>query len=185
MNLKTGRIIIAQPFMHGQPFTRSVVLLTDYSALEGAIGFILNKPLKMKVDRLIADFPEFDGHVFYGGPVQTEIIHYVHTRGDLLSDSTSIGNGLYWGGHFEKLKALIKQGLINTSQVRFYIGYAGWSPGQLEAEVEEGSWIIGDSDMNYLFSSNYNKLWNLAMSNQGDVYTVLAQIPANITTSLN
>ncbi len=183
--LKTGRMLLAQPFMHAPPFTRSAVLLTDYMREEGAVGFILNKPLKMKVDRLIANFPEFDGIAFYGGPVQTDIIHYVHTYGDLLSESTAIGQGMYWGGQFEKLKALIAKGLIIPGRIRFYVGYSGWSPGQLEAELEEGSWVIGDADKNIVFNTSTSKLWKRAMSHQGDVYSVIAQIPQDFGASMN
>ncbi len=183
--LDTGKILLAQPFMQGRPFSRSAILLTDYSREDGAVGFIMNKPLRMKVDRLIANFPEFDGLAYYGGPVQNEIIHYVHTYGDLLTESTPIGDGIFWGGRFEKLKALVGKGLIIPERIRFYVGYSGWSPGQLEGELEEGAWVVGRADKNLVFNTPASKLWSQAMAHQGDVYSVIAQIPGNIRSKLN
>jgi len=183
--LKTGCILIAQPFMHAPPFTRSVIYITDYSPEEGAVGFVLNKPLKMKVDRLISNFPEFKGMAMYGGPVQNDIIHYLHTYGDLLTESTKVQAGIFWGGQFEKIKVLIEKGLIESGRIRFYVGYSGWSPGQLEQEIKDGAWVVGQSDRNFIFNTPFHKLWQQAMTYQGDVYSVIAQIPDNIDSSLN
>ena len=61
----------------------------------------------MRVTELIEDFPDIEADVFFGGPVQTDTIHYIHTAGDLLDDSVQITNNVYWGGSFEKLKFLI------------------------------------------------------------------------------
>src|SRR5690606_33036284 len=112
-------------------FKRSAVLVCDYVKAEGTVGFILNKPLDMRVDDLVADFPEFDAEVFFGGPVQTDTIHYLHNVGELLDESTKIVDGVYWGGDFDKLKFLISQGLIEPKNIRFFVGYSGWSEGQL------------------------------------------------------
>jgi len=177
VDLQPGRILIAQPYLHAPPFTRSVILLADYSPEEGAVGFILNKPLQLSVERLISDFPRFNGLAWYGGPVQTNTIHYIHTYGDLLEDSTPIGYGLYWGGNFEKLKIFVERKLITGNKIRFYVGYSGWAPGQLEDELQRGSWFVGHGDRNYVFKVPFYKCWKTAMENQGDIYTVLSEIP--------
>jgi len=71
--VQTGKVLLAEPFMMDPNFKRSTVLLCEHNA-EGSVGFIMNKPLDMRVDELIEDFPEFDAKVFFGGPVQTEPI---------------------------------------------------------------------------------------------------------------
>jgi putative transcriptional regulator len=175
--LKKGRVLLAEPFMLDPNFKRTAVLLCEYSTEEGGVGFVMNKPLNMRVDSLIEDFPEFDAEVFFGGPVATDTIHYVHNVGDLLDDSQPVTNGLFWGGDFEKLKFLITSDLIDPSRIRFFVGYSGWSNGQLENELEMGSWVTADMDTNYLFRSEPNDLWQQVMQNKGDRYSVISQVP--------
>lgn len=157
-------------------FKRSAVLLCEHSE-EGSVGFIMNKPLNMRIDDLIDGFPEFDSEVFFGGPVQTDTIHYIHNVGSLVEDSIKITDGVYWGGDFEKLKFLITSNLILPKDIRFFVGYSGWTEGQLNDEMVYGSWVLADMDANYLFKSEPKKLWTQVMYNKGDAYTVIAQMP--------
>lgn len=176
--IQAGSLLIAEPFMEDPHFRRSVVLLCEHHS-EGSIGFILNKPVGMNVDRLVAAFPEFHAEVFYGGPVQTDTIHYVHTKGDLIENSVEIAKGLYWGGNFEQLKFCAENGLLSPFEVRFFVGYSGWGEGQLEEEMEDMSWMIGQVDKNYLFmpSTDARQLWRMALEHEGDVYSVIGQMP--------
>lgn len=144
---------------------------------EGSLGFIVNKPLDVMVTDLMADFPFGDFRVYYGGPVQTDTLHFLHTVGDLLDESTQVASGIFWGGSFEKLKFLVDNHLIMPDQIRFYVGYSGWSEGQLMEEMVMGSWILGDADVNYLFSQQPGKVWERILHHKGDHYGVLSQIP--------
>lgn len=174
--ISTGKVLLAEPFMQSPNFKRAAILLTDYSD-EGTIGFILNKQLDMNVDELVADFPNFESVVFYGGPVQTDTIHYIHNLGDLLEKSTKIGDNIYWGGDFTKLKVLIATGIVQPHNIRFYVGYSGWSEGQLEDELEGGSWVLADMEANYLFQTNHDELWTQIMSDKGSTFEVISQMP--------
>ena len=135
---QTGSILIAEPFMVDPNFKRSVVAVCDYTEEEGTVGFVLNKPLGLQINELITDFPSFDADVYFGGPVQTDSIHYVHNVGDLLDNSTKVIDGVWWGGDFEKLKFLIRSDMVQPHNIRFFVGYSGWSPGQLEEEMAYG-----------------------------------------------
>jgi len=104
--LQTGKLLVADPFMLDPNFKRSVVLIADYHP-QSTIGFILNKTVKMNINQLVADFPEFESEVFYGGPVQTDTIHFLHNKGDLIKDSLKVNNGVYWGRDFESLRNLV------------------------------------------------------------------------------
>ncbi len=174
--IKNGKVLLAEPFMLDPNFKRSAVLLCEHNE-EGSLGFIMNKPLNMQIDELIEDFPEFEAEVFFGGPVQTDTIHYVHNVGDLLEESVPVVDGVYWGGDFEKLKFLIDSQLILPHNIRFFVGYSGWSEGQLMDEMTYGSWVLADMDPNYLFKSRPKQLWRQVMYNKGDAYTVIAQMP--------
>jgi putative transcriptional regulator len=174
--IKNGKVLLAEPFMLDPNFKRSAVLLCEHNE-EGSLGFIMNKPLNMQINELIEDFPEFESEVFFGGPVQTDTIHYVHNVGDLLEESVPVVDGVYWGGNFEKLKFLVDSQLILPHNIRFFVGYSGWSEGQLMDEMTYGSWVLADMHANYLFKSKPKQLWRQVMYNKGDAYTVIAQMP--------
>lgn len=176
-SLKTGAVLISEPFMQDPNFKRSVVVLADYDKKEGTIGFIMNKSVEMQIGDLIADFPDFESEVYYGGPVQADTIHYIHNLGDLIEESTEISRGVYWGGDFEKLKFLIESKMVKPENVRFFIGYSGWAPGQLESEMDIRSWVSTDMDANYLFKVQSDDLWEKTLTDKGDHYSVIAQFP--------
>ena len=178
LEIKKGDLLLSQPFMLDGNFRRTVVFLTEFNK-EGAVGFIINRPMGMKVDELIPDFPEFKGTVYFGGPVATDTIHYVHKMGHLLEESMMIHEDLYWGGNYEQLKVLISQNIITEDDIRFFVGYSGWTAGQLEGELEMGSWLTGEMDINYLFNFPSNDLWKKVISDKGDVFEVIANIPGN------
>ncbi len=174
--ISTGTILLAEPFMVDPNFKRSVVLLCDHSEEEGTVGFVLNKNLGLQVNELILDFPSFDAEVYYGGPVQTDSIHYIHNVGDLLDNSTKVVDGVWWGGDFEKLKFLITSDLVKPDNIRFFVGYSGWSTGQLDKELKLGSWVITEMFANYLFNNKSDSLWQEVMKNKGDRYEVIADM---------
>jgi len=99
-----SKLLVSDPYLYDQNFRRSVILLTEHSIRKGTVGFILNKPLKIPVDSLLSDFPEFTSHVYYGGPVNTERIHFIHTAGDILDGSILNSKGLYWGRDYPQSK---------------------------------------------------------------------------------
>lgn len=178
--LKGGTILLAEPFMLDPNFKRTAVLLCEHSE-DGSIGFVLNKRMDIGLNELISDFPEFDTKVYFGGPVQTDTIHYVHNVGDLLDESRKIADGVWWGGNFETLKVLVRTELVKPENIRFFVGYSGWSETQLEEEMETGSWVTADMHPNYVFKSRPDSLWSQIMSNKGDLFTVIASMPDSVT----
>ena len=174
--IKSGQILLAEPFMQDPYFRRAVVLLCEHHE-EGSVGFILNKTIDMGVNDLIGDFPKFESEVFYGGPVQTDTLHYVHNVGDLLEESVRIADGVWWGGDFDKLKFLISSGLVEPHNIRFFVGYSGWTGGQLGEEMEYGSWVPAPLDANYVFKIKPIHLWRNVMYNKGDLYEIIADLP--------
>ncbi len=176
IDIKVGSLLMSDPFMLDSNFKRSAILLCDHRK-ESTVGFILNRPLDMQINQLVADFPEFEAEVFFGGPVATDTIHYVHNVGDMLDNSIKVMSGIYWGGDFDKLKFLIQSKLIKPQNIRFFVGYSGWSEGQLADEVEVGSWYTTNMHANYLFKSKPKSLWKQITHNMGNNYTVIAQMP--------
>jgi putative transcriptional regulator len=181
LHVETGQVLLAEPFMDDPNFKRSVILLCDHDKEDGSVGFILNKPMKMKVSELIEDFPEFDAELYFGGPVATSTVHYLHNVGNLLKDSTEVSRGVFWGGNYEELKFLAKTEVIKPSNIRFFLGYSGWSEGQLPGEMQIGSWVTADMHPNYIFKTKPYFLWRQVMENKGGQYAVLSQIPTSIS----
>lgn len=178
--LGKGTVLLAEPYMLDPNFKRTAVLLCEHGK-GGSIGFVMNRPLAMQVDELVEDFPEFSAQVCWGGPVQTDTLHYLHNVRDLLEDSVQVADGVYWGGDFQQLKLLISQQLIQPKDIRFFLGYAGWGEGQLQDEMQHGSWITTEMFPNYLFSILPEKLWRRAMKEKGNAYEVLAYLPEEIS----
>ena len=154
-----GNILIADPFLNGPVFERAVILLADHSQ-KGAMGFILNQPTEFKVHQAIPELKGCKQKLYYGGPVDETSLFYVHSFGDKLPNSIKITEGLYWGGEFSALQQLNKDKLLNSGNIKFFIGYSGWESNQLEKEVEKESWIIGEFERNYLYDNQNKNLWN-------------------------
>jgi putative transcriptional regulator len=176
-SVSKGHLLLAEPFMLDQNFRRAVILLCSHEDKMGTVGFILNKQLDLTVNELLNDFPEFEAPVYYGGPVATETIHYVHDKGDILDESEEVGEGICWGGDFDQLKFLIKSELIKPHNIRFYLGYSGWSAMQLKDELTYGSWIVSKMHPNHILKVHPNQLWKDVLIQKGNSYGVIGQMP--------
>jgi putative transcriptional regulator len=174
-----GVLLLAEPFMESPEFRRSVVLLTENNE-KGTMGFILNRKLAIKPTQAIDDFPEFEDTLFYGGPVSTELLFYIHTLGELLEGSIKIMDDIYMGGDFEDLKELLRQGRVKPSQIRFFAGYSGWTAGQLKSEVKQHSWILTSATKKLVMKDNSN-LWKNILKDLGGKYSMVADFPEDPT----
>lgn len=178
-NLKPekGTILIAEPFMKDPYFQRSIVLMAENSK-ETTLGFILNKSLDIPINEAIEDFPEFNAELFLGGPVQSQNLFYIHTKGNLLEGSEQINEKLHWGGDFDVLKKLIKKGGILPNEIKFFLGYSGWEKGQLDLELKEGSWLVGIQESESILSDKGSS-WKEAMSALGKKQAIMANFPTD------
>lgn len=156
-------------------FRRGVVLICNHES-DGTLGFVLNKPIEMNITDLIGTFPEFESEVYYGGPMQTDTIHYLHTKGELLDNSVPVLPDLYWGGDFEQLKIAIESGEITKQDIRFFVGYAGWESGQLKAEQHHASWMVVPAQQQHVLGQAWNTLWQDVLQGSRGTYEVIGQM---------
>lgn len=163
-------------------FARSVVLLTEHND-EGSIGFILNKPITFRLNEIVEDFPDFDAPVYMGGPVQRDSLHFIHRIDALAEEGDEVAKGVYWGGNFDKLKSMVRLGVINSEDIRFFIGYSGWGPNQLQDEMESKAWILSNSGNKFAFASESEALWTEILQAMGGKYKAMSHYP--IDPSLN
>jgi putative transcriptional regulator len=171
-----GCILISEPFLLDNYFKRSIVLITEHSD-EGTIGFVLNKPIDIPVNEIVENFPEVDVDLSLGGPVNTDTLHYIHTLGDIVPDSTKVIGNIYWGGEFEVIERLLRSGNISNNQIRFFLGYSGWSPNQLEDELAENAWIIESIPSEEIMLPMNRHYWKRKLGKMGKKYKMWSNFP--------
>jgi putative transcriptional regulator len=179
--IKSGRLLLAEPFMMDENFRRTVVLVCDHNYATGTVGLILNKPINLRLTEVVEDFPEFKAKLFLGGPVGTDTLQFLHRLGDEIEGSLQLSQKLFWGGNFEQLKTMIEKRLVASDDVRFFLGYSGWSFGQLDEELKSNSWVVTDAGYKHIFETPADNLWKEVMKNMGGVYNTMAGYPENPT----
>lgn len=174
---EAGKILLSEPLLPDPNFSRTVVLLTEHNDEDGSVGFVLNRKVELKITEVIDEFPDFNAPLFVGGPVENDKLYYLHTLGDRLEDSSEIIKGLYWGGDFEQLKFLIDTKQITKDEIRFFSGYSGWSPGQLEDEILEKSWIVANATVTQVMNADVESMWKAMMKSLGKKYDIMSNFP--------
>ena len=171
-----GVLLIAEPFLKDPNFKRTVIFICEHRE-EGSFGFVLNRVYEHYLDELMYNIGDLKIPVFYGGPVQEDTIHFLHQYPDHIPGSYEVLNGIYWGGDFELAIGLLKSGLIEASKIRFYIGYSGWSGGQLNEELQEKSWLTSQATRKIVFHQNAEDIWKDALKELGGDYEMMINFP--------
>ena len=174
MEPKAGDLLIAEPFMKDNNFKRSVVLLCEHND-KGSFGLVLNRKIELKVDDVLPEFAMDNIDLFYGGPVGTDTLHYIHSYGDLIEGSVHLKDNIYWSGNFEQIKMLFETKSVDPKRFRFFIGYSGWSENQLTNELKTNSWIIA-SNFSEVFVA-HEELWQLVLQSMGGEYSFVSTFP--------
>ena len=175
---KKGDLLISEPFLPDPNFERSVVLLCEHNE-DGSFGFILNKPSILKVDEAINDLEEFPETLYVGGPVQQNTLHFIH-RNHELEGSQEVNSEISWGGNYDQLFVLINTKTIVATDFKFFLGYSGWAPEQLEMELKEKSWIVAcNATANQVFELDPNDLWRDVLKNMGGKYKIISNYPVD------
>lgn len=173
-----GILLIADPFLKDPNFLRTVVLLCEHRT-EGSFGLVLNKQIEQTLDELLSDLEGCRFPVYYGGPVEMNTLHFLHQYPSLIPDSVKIGNGMYWGGNFESLTALIKSNSIDKDKIKFFAGYSGWGDGQLSDEMKEKSWLTVTATTDIVFKTPHPEIWKGSLQLLGGKYEQLINYPTD------
>ncbi|NND71130.1 MAG: YqgE/AlgH family protein [Rhodothermales bacterium] len=178
VELKAGVLLVAPPVMADPNFRRSVVLLCDHDD-EGSFGLILNRPLKVEEVELSQQLDGYMNGLSFGGPVQPNTLHFIHQLGDYIEDGEHITDSMFWGGDFDHLKRVAATRPLQRADLKFFLGYSGWSEGQLEAEAADGAWIIAPSSAEIVFEVAPEKMWSTVLRRLGGEYAWIANFPAD------
>ena len=163
----TGRLLVATPQMQDPRFIESVIFIVNHDA-QGAMGLVINKPI---AKGLIDDLLESSGQkpngsqepivIHYGGPVGKRHGFMLHTDDHVIDGTRKLGHGIAMTTDIKMLHALASG--KGPRRWLFMIGYAGWASGQLEAELNTGSWFTLPGDQALIFGADADKKWRQAM----------------------
>jgi len=163
-------LLLSMPQLVDPNFNRTVVLMCKHSD-EGAFGLVVNRPL-VTTGRIVVNLnppvePDHDLQVWIGGPVEPERSWIL--VGDEPHDDQDrgmrIADGLYLSTSPDLLRRLLEP--APPPRARLMIGYSGWGPGQLEAELEVSAWLISDVDRDLIFNTAPDRMWEAAIRRLG------------------
>ena len=140
-DLKAGIYIKSSAALIGSFFENTTILIVQHNEA-GSIGFVTNKPFEKSLHELVEFNHSKPFRLMDGGPVDRVHLFILHKRPDLIEGGEKIPNGLYLGGHMEQVLKAINTEVANPQDIQLFIGYCGWDVGELEAELDEGSWTI-------------------------------------------
>lgn len=151
-----GKLLLASNHLLDPNFIQSVVLVVQHDK-NGALGLVLNRPADLTVKEAweqVSQTPcKREDHLYVGGPCEGVLmaLHPCETVGQL-----EVVEGLYFSTETKNIEWLMRQD--PRKQMRFFVGYSGWSPGQLEKEMESGSWLTAEANLQRVFSDE-ESLW--------------------------
>jgi putative transcriptional regulator len=180
---KAGRLLLATPLLTDPNFRRAVVLIVENEVTEGTLGIVLNRPTKVPVGQVLEQWTELatdPSVVFTGGPVSPN-------SALALALVPGKDEPLGWRA-LDGAPALARLGLLDLDapptllapviqSLRVYAGYAGWSPGQLEAEIDEGAWYVLPAEPGDVFAAEPERLWRSVLHRQDGDLAFLATYP--------
>jgi len=165
----TGQLLVATTELEGPVFEKTVIYMVRHDARTGATGLIVNRPLgdlPMEVLLRQAGLPgqgaKGQVRLHVGGPVEQARLSVLHTDDYTGPDTVKVANGVALTTEPSILEAIVAG--KGPRRVRFTVGFAGWAPGQLEAEMRAGYWIAVPSDDAILFDDAYDTKWDRAMA---------------------
>ncbi len=185
--MRAGQLVVATPVLQDPNFARAVVLLLQADEQDGALGLVVNRPSGTGVDEVLPEWAPLSASppvVFTGGPVQPQAALCLgHRRlgGPLVAAYAEL-EGVPGGSvGTVDLDAEPSDLLPSVDRIRLFAGYSGWSPGQLEAEVEEGAWWVFDALPDDAFDVHPEQLWAHVLRRQGPPIAFAASYPPDPT----
>ena len=173
-----GSILISAPFLQDAYFQRSVVLLVEHNT-QGSMGFVLNKKTDLIVNTFFPELEEYpEIPIYLGGPVSANRLFFIHSLGDLIvPDSVKSKDRLYFDGDFEALKRYIQNGHSIEGKVKFFLGYSGWTEGQLGNEINKNSWVVSHAAKENVLLADGESFWKNSLEQLGSNYEAWTKYP--------
>ena len=181
--LGAGTMLVAHPQLTQSCFNHAVIVLLDYGRDSGAMGCVLNYSTKFGLDDILENVRNEGVSVFGGSPVGLDRLFFLHTLGeDIFPGANKIASGLWVGGDFDAVADYVNAGYKIDGGLRFFLGYSGWEAGQLEAEIDQGTWATMSmpDDPSELLQGDGDAVWHNAVRALGKEYRDWQLYPRNI-----
>ncbi|MGH2943357.1 MAG: YqgE/AlgH family protein [Solirubrobacteraceae bacterium] len=175
MDSLRGQLLIAGATLPDPNFARSVVLICEHSE-EGALGLVLNRPGELVVGESapeLAGLAGEDAIIDAGGPVQPDALLVLAEFEDTSQAGIAVVGNVGLVGDGSELDDLVDA----TRRVRIFAGYAGWGPGQLDAELARDDWFVAPAGIDDIFNPDADELWSRVLSRKGAHFALVARMP--------
>ena len=176
-----GKLLLDGGDLTGSFFHRTVVLICEHNA-EGAFGLVLNRSSGSNVGELVvADLPDTlkQAPLFLGGPVQPTALSFLHAD-NFIPDANVFPN-LTLGHSLDELVE-VGESFSAAKKVKLFAGFAGWSPGQLEMEMQRKSWLTFPASLELVFETSPDQLWPKILKSKGGWKNkLLSQMPDDLS----
>ena len=178
-----GRLLVATPLLGDPNFRRTVILIVEDEPGEGTLGVVLNRPTEVQVEQVLqawTDLVTGPSVVFKGGPVSpNSALALALARGEdePLGWRSLDGSSLTERIGLVDLEAPPELLAGGITSLRVFAGYAGWGPGQLQAEIEEGAWYVLPGEPTDVFLAEPERLWPEVLRRQGGDFAIVATYP--------
>ena len=156
--LQAGSILISAPSLEDPYFNKVVIYITEYNE-KGALGFVMNQVFERKFNELTEFRHSKPFPLYEGGPVEREKLFFIHRIPGSIAEGTRVADGVFMGGNFKQAVQYINTANEAENNLRLFIGYSGWDAYELEAEIEEGSWLPVQASVTTLFEAAEQSLW--------------------------
>lgn len=183
----SGKLLIAEPFLREPYFNHAVVMMVDGDGAENeSMGVVLNIDSDNSLQSLIGGIEREEPiDVFCGGPLGLDRLFFLHTLGDVISNSQQINDtGIYVGGDFTDVIDYINSGYPLEGHVRFFVGYSGWSAGQLDDEISKNVWaVVNPAEVGtpaMLLTDRENSYWHRTVNALGDRFKTWRMFPKDL-----
>lgn len=176
-----GTFLVASPLLRDPNFVRTIVLMCEHHE-GGSWGLVVNRRTALTYGELLEGlaFPAASaGPVYWGGPCETSRMQVLHRLRRSVESDLEICPGVQLGLPPETLRSVIATPLAPGESLHAYIGHAGWGSGQLDAEMEQGSWIVCTGDAHIVFETPHERAWERVLESLGPRYAKLARYPAD------
>lgn len=183
LTAEKGRVLISDPFLNDDYFSNAVILICELNT-NGAFGLVLNHYIEEELSDLMTKFTLLNTSEFkisLGGPVDTDSIYYIHNRPDLIKGSISIFDDLFLGNgdNFDDIADLIENKTINKNEIKFFLGYSGWTSGQLDEELNKNSWFVGKLSAKTILEYHDSNIWKKTLEQMSEKHRVISNFPQN------
>ena len=180
-NYEKGSLLIANPVLPDPNFSRTVILLCDHDD-QGSFGLVINRSTQLRAPDLFLNInilKSYNEKIYLGGPVSQSMVFFLCRSPSAAGKLDEICSGVYLGSNLETLESLYSS-LENPEQdIRFYLGYSGWSGGQLAEEMDQNSWLVQRANEQFIFLDSESLIWPKAVNSLGKEYQYLTKAPVN------